>query len=389
MKSLIKLIRVTTPSATFKFLLKGQSRFLSNFFNVIAVTGDDVFLDDIKKNEEIECHVVPMKRNISLINDFISLINLYLFFRKEKPTIVHSVTPKAGLLSMIAAYFASVPIRIHSFTGLIFPTKRGLKKYIIMTTDKILCYFSTNLYSDGNGVKRDLLNYNITKKEIKVLANGSIDGLDCNYFNKKSIQKKTKSIIKKKYSISDDNFVFIFVGRLVKDKGINELILAFNDLTKKNNKLKLLLVGDFENNLDPLNNLTNEIININKSIILTGVVDDVRPYFAISNVFVFPTYREGFPVSLMEAGAMNLPSIVTNVNGCNEIIKDNFNGLVIPPKEKQVLRDKMFEIYSNNNLYNLLSNNSRKAIVDKYNQKKVRNLINIEYNNLLSSVKTN
>lgn len=389
MNSLIKLIRVTTPSATFKFLLKGQSKFLSKFFNVKVLTGDDIFLNDIKKNEEIECHVIPMKRNISLVNDLISLINLYLFFRREKPTVVHSITPKAGLLSMIAAYFAFVPIRIHSFTGLIFPTKRGFMKYIIMAADKIICNFSTNLYSDGNGVKRDLLSYNITKKEIKVLAHGSIDGLDCNYYSKKSIRKKTMDTIKKKYSILDDDFVFVFVGRLVKDKGINELTLAFDNLSKKNEKLKLLLVGNFENNLDPLDHLTHEILNKNKSIILTGLVDDVRPYFAVSNVFVFPTYREGFPVSLMEAGAMSLPSIVTNVNGCNEIIENNFNGLVVPVKDIQTLRDKMFEIYSNYNLYNSLMNNSRKIIIDRYNQKKIRNLINNEYNKILSDLNKN
>lgn len=384
MNSQIKLVRLTTPSSTFKFLLKGQPKYLSKFFKVKVLTGDDVFLNDIKKNEKIECYVIPMKRNISLINDFVSLIKLYLFFRKEKPTIVHSITPKAGLLSMLAAYFAFVPIRIHSFTGLIFPTKKGFLKYVIMAADKFICSFSTNLYSDGNGVKRDLLNYKITKKEIKVLGHGSIDGLDCNYFSKKSVSKKTKDRLKIKYLIAEDDFIFVYVGRLVKDKGINELTLAFNDLSNKNEKLKLLLVGDFEKNLDPLNDLTNEILSRNKNIILTGLVEDVRPYLSISNVFVFPTYREGFPVSLMEAGSMNLPSIVTNVNGCNEIIKNNFNGLVIPSKNVQILIDKMFEIYSNKNLYNTLMNNSRKIIVERYNQQKIRSLINTEYNNLLS-----
>ena len=290
---------------------------------------------------------------------------------------------------MIAAYFAFVPIRIHSFTGLIFPSRKGFMKYVIMVADKVICSFSTNLYSDGNGVKEDLFNYKITKKEIKVLGHGSIDGLDCNYYSKRSISKKTLDILKIKYSFSDDDFIFVYVDELVKDKGINELILAFNDLYNKNEKLKLLLVGNFEKNLDPLDDFTIEILSKNKNIVLTGLVEDVRPYLSISNVFCFPTYREGFPVSLMEAGSMNLPSIVTNVNRCNEIIKNNFNGLVIPSKNIQILKDKMFEIYSNKNLYNILMNNSRKIIVERYNQQKIRTLMNTEYNNLLFKLNKN
>ena len=153
-----KLIRVTTASMSFKFLIKGQARFLNQFFNVIAVTGDCDYSNEIKEIEGVDCNVIKMKRNISLIKDLIFVFKLYIFFRNEKPQIVHSITPKAGLLSMFAAYFAGVPIRVHTYTGLIFPSKSKIKRQILIIAEKLLCYFATNIYSDGNGVKNDLIN---------------------------------------------------------------------------------------------------------------------------------------------------------------------------------------------------------------------------------------
>lgn len=383
-----KLIRVTTASMSFKFLIKGQARFLNQFFNVIAVTGDCDYSNEIKEIEGVDCNVIKMKRNISLIKDLISVFKLYIFFRNEKPQIVHSITPKAGLLSMFAAYFAGVPIRVHTYTGLIFPSKSKIKRQILIIAEKLLCYFATNIYSDGNGVKNDLINYRITKKKIKVISKGSIDGLNHDFFNKKLISTKIKKEILSKLNISNNEFIFIYVGRLVKDKGINELVFAFNELSKSYKKTKLIMVGAFENNLDPLNNNTLKLINENKQIVLTGLVNDVRPYFSISNVFVFPTYREGFPITVMEAGSMSLPSIVTDINGCNEIIKNNVNGLIIPSKNVSLLKKKMIELIENQVLYKKISQNARKIIIKNYNQKQIRKTLVEEYSKLLKDLKS-
>jgi glycosyltransferase involved in cell wall biosynthesis len=179
--------------------------------------------------------------------------------------------------------------------------------------------------------------------------------------------------------------VFIFVGRLVGDKGINELITAFKQLKITN--VKLLLVGPLESELDPLLSETLQEIEQNPLIISIGFQKDVRPYFAISNCLVFPSYREGFPNVVMQAGAMELPSIVSNINGCNEIIKEAQNGLIIPPKNSIALHQAMRKIQEDKALYQTLQNNSRKMIVERYEQEKIWKAILEEYEQLLLQIK--
>jgi glycosyltransferase involved in cell wall biosynthesis len=324
-----------------------------------------------------------MERKISIFKDLISLIRLYFFFKREKPIIVHSISPKAGLLSMTAAYFAKVPIRIHTFTGLIFPTQKGVLKKILILMDKFICYFSTDIYPEGNGVKKDLINHGITKKNLEVLVNGSVNGIDLEYFNQKNISLQQKTELIGKLKLNDDDFVYVYVGRLVTDKGINEMIDAFNQLSFQYKKIKLLLVGSYEPELDPLKNITKKIIRNNINIISVGYQDDIRPFLSISDIFVFPSYREGFPNVLMQAGAMGIPSIVTNINGSNEIIIEGLNGVIIEPKDINSLKLKMTEFYKNRQFHLKLKNNSRINILNRYDQSLVWDSILKEYNSLI------
>jgi glycosyltransferase involved in cell wall biosynthesis len=178
--------------------------------------------------------------------------------------------------------------------------------------------------------------------------------------------------------------VFCFVGRIVKDKGINKLLSAFDRLSKENKDVKLLLVGPEERELDPISKQSQEIIKNNKQVISVGFQKDVRPFLAQSDVFVFPSYREGFPNVVMQAGAMELPSIVTNINGSNEIIEEGVNGTIIPVKDENALFDKMKLLAEDENLRNNLAKNARQMIVDRYEQKFVWNELLDEYNRLLS-----
>ena len=374
-----KLIRISTVALSLDVLLKGQLDFLNKYYNVIAVSGHDSHLEAVSKREKVSTIDVKMQRQISPFNDLISLIKLYNVFRKEKPDIVHSITPKAGLLGMTAAYFAGVPIRIHTFTGLVFPTRTGIMQKILILMDKILCKFATNIYPEGEGVKQDLLNYRITNKPLNVIANGNVNGLDLNFFDKNNFSTQELDDLKIRLNIDNEEFIFIFVGRLVADKGINELVKAFIKISETNKNSKLLLVGPFEDDLDPLEKSTLEVIKSNSSIISVGYQNDVRPYFAISNALVFPSYREGFPNVVMQAGAMNLPSIVSNINGCNEIIIPNENGIIIPVKNQEKLYDAMLEMISNEKAYLVMKNNARKLIESRYSQELVWKAILEEY----------
>lgn len=379
-----KIIRVSTIPLSLNILMKNQFLFLRKYYDVIAVSSGGEDLEELEKREGVKTKAIEIKRKISLIDDLCSLWNLYFYFRKEKPLIVHSITPKAGLLSMIAGKLARVPIRIHTFTGLIFPTKTGMMKILLIQMDKILCYCATNVYPEGKGVKNDLIEYKITNKPLKILANGNINGIDLDYFDRSKINDKKYLKLKNNLGINEDSFVFIFIGRLVKDKGITELISAFTNLNNK--KFKLLLVGQIESDHDPLFSETLEQISTKEGIISVGFQRDVRPYLAISDVLVFPSYREGFPNVVMQAGAMELPSIVTDINGSNEIIINNENGIVVPVKNVLLLQNAMEKIYIDVNFRTKLKNNSRKMIADRYQQNVVLEALLDEYQTLERNV---
>lgn len=383
-----KIIRTSTIPGSLNVLLKGQLRFLNKYFNVIALSGYNKTLELVRDREGVEIIGCSMERKISPFRDLISLLKLIFIFIKEKPVIVHSITPKAGLLTMLAAKITGVPIRIHTFTGLIFPTEKGIRQRLLIRMDMLLCSAATNIYPEGNGVKEDLLSYNITSKPLKVIANGNVNGIDLNFFNPNHISIKKQVDLKKHLGIDIDDFVFIFVGRLVRDKGINELVQAFINLTKTHGsrqKNKLLLVGNFESKLDPLQTSTLNHIKDNKNIIFAGYQLDVRPYFSISDVLVLPSYREGFPNVVLQAGAMGLPSIVTNISGCNEIIVEGVNGMIIPVKDIDEIESAMRKLIDDKYLFNSLSSISRKMIENRYEQKIVWDALLKEYSTLLQT----
>ncbi|NBC57063.1 MAG: glycosyltransferase [Bacteroidetes bacterium] len=390
-KPLLKLIRVSTVAVSLDKLLEGQLNFLSKHFKVIGVSSpSNNNLKEVGQRENVDVKAISMERKISLLKDFCSLVQLVILFKKESPQIVHSITPKAGLLSMIAGYFSGVPIRIHTFTGLIFPSKTGLLQKILIVMDKLLCNCATHIYPEGEGVKNELLKYNITSKPLKVLANGNVNGINTSHFNPKNYTHKQKQALRQQLDIKEQDFVFIFVGRLVRDKGINELVTAFKSLSLGEGfreRLKLLLVGPYEHELDALSKETLEAIDQNPNIITAGFQEDVRPYYAIANALAFPSYREGFPNVVLQAGAMNLPSIVTDINGCNEIIEDGKNGLIIPPKNSDALQQAMFKLMEDQNLFQELKRNARDMITSRYEQKLVWEALLEEYKRLLVNSK--
>lgn len=378
-----KLIRTATIPGSLDFLLKGQLGFLNKEYEVIAVSGHGAHLENVASREGVRTVPINMQRQISPFKDSVSLWKLFRLFKKEKPLIVHSITPKAGLLSMTAAYFAGVPIRIHTFTGLIFPSKTGFFQKILILMDKILCAFATNIYPEGQGVKQDLIRFKITNKPLKIIANGNVNGIDTTYFSSQEVLLSQKQQLKEKLGIKENDFIFIFVGRLVRDKGINELVAAFNQLSKENCNIKLLLVGPEEPDLDPLNLITLQILEQNSAMKQLGFQSDVRSYFAIADALVFPSYREGFPNVVLQAGAMGLPVIATNISGCNEIIIEGTNGILIPVKKAQAIYNAMKELVQNTTLKMKMQQNARTMIVSRYQQQLVWDALLMEYKQLV------
>ena len=386
-----KLIRITTVPISFKVLLKGQLRFMtSNGFDVKGVSSEGEELREVRENEGIVMEAINMSRKITPFQDLKSLWEMWNFLRKEKPQIVHTHTPKAGIIGMLAARLAGVPHRLHTVAGLPLMEATGTKRKILNFVEKLTYSSATRVYPNSKGLYDFILQNNFTQSnKLKIIANGSSNGINTTFFSPEQVSETEKAALREKLNIQPDDFVFVFVGRIVSDKGINELIKAFSELQTVENKptdIKLLLVGGLENDLDPLNPETLAEINQNRDIISVGFQQDVRPFFAISDALVFPSYREGFPNVVMQAGAMGLPSIVSDINGCNEIIIEGENGLIIPSKNVEKLKEKMLTLAKDKNLYTKLKGNSRRMIENRYEQSVVWNALLEEYEGLLQSV---
>ena len=378
-----KLFRVTTVPESLNILLRGQHKFMSkNGFEVIGISSAGHALYEVSQEEEIRVIEINMSRKITPIKDFLSVYNLYKLIKKEKPIIVHSHTPKAGAVAMMAAKIANVPIRLHTVAGLPLMEAKGIKRKLLNFVEKVTYACATKVYPNSKGLYDFIVEEElISSIKMKIIANGSSNGIDTSYFDSERISEKQREEFLTRLIIQKKDFVFIFVGRLVGDKGINELIDAFARI--KDSNVKLLLVGGLESDLDPLKSETIHEIDKNKNIISVGFQKDVRPYFAISHCLVFPSYREGFPNVVLQAGAMGLPSIVSNINGCNEIIQEGINGSIIPSKDRESLYTVMHKIISDEAWRKQLAGNARDIIVSHYEQKLVWDALLIEYKHLL------
>lgn len=315
---------------------------------------------------------VKMERRISLVSDMRALVNLVRLFRKERPDMVHSITPKAGLLSMVAARIARVPVRLHSFTGLVSPTAKGLQRLVLTTTDRITCACATHIHAEGEGVRSDLIKCGITGKEVTVLHHGNIKGIDLKYFKVDEDVEHKACSIRKDYDIPDDSFTFIFVGRVVKDKGISELIQSYSRLRNEGRNIHLLLVGIEETGGNLPEDIRRTIFDDPTIHFTEKWVTDLRPYYFASQALVFPSYREGFPNVVLEAGALSLPSVVTDINGSREIISDGKNGLVVPPHDSQALYEAMKKLIDNPGILPGMGDLARKEIEEKFDARDVR-----------------
>ena len=425
-----KIIRACTVSMSVGFV-KGMLPDLTKKYEVVLLSSPGPEMDEAREQYGVRTIEVPMERHISPVKDFLSLCRLIRVFLRERPDMVHSMTPKAGLLCMTAAWLTRVPVRIHTFTGLVWPTSTGLKRRILMLTDAITCWCATHVIPEGEGVKADLMNNGITRKPLRILGYGNVMGIDMERFSVLSVECSKEFSVSsvecskecsKEFSVLSvecldsklKTFTFLFVGRIVRDKGINELVEAFCRLYEERPEVRLNLVGFFEENLDPVSEETHRMIEENPNIIMAGerTGDDLVRSYAEADCFVFPSYREGFPNTVLEAGAMGLPCIVTDINGSREIITDiahadladhadslttndtndflsrrsrrsrrfdlnkklktKTNGIIIPPKDAEALYEAMKMMVTDDNMRGAMAKNARQMIESRFEQGFVR-----------------
>lgn len=386
----LKIIRAATLGTSLYTFCEGiLSDLRKKGYEVVAVSSPDADFDALREREGVRTIALPMERRMAPLKDLIALFRLFRIFIKEKPQMVHSMTPKAGLLCMLASWLARVPVRVHTFTGLVFPTAKGLTRRLLMTTDWLTCACATHVIPEGQGVLNDLKNNGITSKPMKVLGYGNVMGVNMKRFSRRPEVMEKAALLQQK-----SVFTFVFVGRIVGDKGINELVQAFTALLAQDCAVKsrLVLVGRFEEKLDPISSETKKIIDSTPEIEAVGQQfdDDLLAWYAAADCFVFPSYREGFPNTVLEAGAFGLPSIVTDINGSREIIfsyeKDpqGATGLIVPSHDAEALQKAMAWMITHDAERNRMAANARPSIESRFEQHFVRQCLYDFYDEILN-----
>ena len=363
-----KLCLITTVPMSFATLLEGQPRYLSDDFDVSLVCGPGPHVEEVEEAEGLPVHVIPLTRQITPKDDAIAVAQLTRLLRDLKPDIVQTYTPKAGLVGMTAAALARVPIRVHGVVGMPLMEASGKRAAMLQVSERTTYRMATHLTCNSFEL-RDWIHGNLTRRPITVVGNGSINGVDVEKFSASQFSKTANTRLRRSLGIKPSETVFLFVGRVVRDKGVEELVTAFTRLAQDHPKVRLLMVGDYEPELDPLSDPVDDAIRNHPGIIEAGWVSDVRPYLAISHCFVLPSYREGLPNSLIEAGSMGLPSIATNINGCNEVVVPGENGELVPKKNAAALEAAMRRMIEDPTHRERLQGRSRDSITARFAQR--------------------
>jgi glycosyltransferase involved in cell wall biosynthesis len=381
------LIHVTTVHNTFYFIYDQIGYVLNRGFEVHGVCssthGDR---EGVAVRENIPMHAIDMTRRINPLADLGALTRLYRLFRKLKPAIVHAHTPKGGLLGVLAARLARVPVVIYGMHGLPFVTANGLKRQLLRWTEALSCRFAHRVMAVSFAIReRALAEGFCPEDKIRVLGLGSASGVDAEArFNPEKLKPGVRDEAREIYHIPESSLVLGFVGRIVQDKGIIELAEAWNLLRTEFPSLYLILVGAIESQ-DPVPPRILEQLQADPRVRFCGFVQDLVSLYAIMDVLVLPTYREGFPVSILEAAAMRLPVVATAVDGCTEAVVDGTTGLLVPPRDAAELTRAISRLVADPHLRERMGEASRQRVLKDFSPELICQELYGNYMELLSS----
>lgn len=324
---------------------------------------------------------VEITRNISPIKDLKAIFKIYKYIKKNKIAKVVGHTPKGGMIAMIASFFANISDRIYFRHGIIYETSTGFKKILLKNIDALTGRLATKVVCVSNSVKERSENdkLNNPKKNI-ILGLGTCNGIDTEgKYNPEKADQNNIQAIKESLKIGVNDKVIGFVGRIVKDKGIDELIQAWKIVKLLNPNLKLLLVGPIEER-DSISEESKRIIFEDESIVFTDFVLDSAPYFSLMDIFILPSYREGFPTVTLEASSMKLPVIITKATGCEESIRENSTGIFTSHEPKDIAEKILFYV-NNEEIAKQHGENGRVFVRSNFEETKIWNFIsdNLKY----------
>jgi glycosyltransferase involved in cell wall biosynthesis len=371
----LKICRVTTvPYAYvhFKDVLKSIH---SEGHDIALVSSDGDYWNVLEVELGIQKSMVNIEREINPLRDILSIISLFRFFKKNSFDIVHSSTPKAGLLTSIAAFFARVPVRIHTFTGQRWETLTGFKRALLIFLDKLVVALNTWCYTDSPSQTSYLQEMGILKKsKSSCLGHGSFGGIDPEKYS-----KRQSAISRSDLNIPDDAYVLSFVGRLNRDKGIVELLNAFGKVQKEIPDIYLLMIGPIEEESGVLPFECIEKIKNDKFIIHVGFQKNPEDYLRLSDVMILPSYREGFGTVVLEAAILGIPTIGSNIIGLRDAIIDGQTGLLCNVHDADSLAEKIRELFLNSDYRMRLGLRAKERVIADFHFEVLAKLLLNDY----------
>lgn len=384
-KNTVRLIHVTTIPGTLWALFRGQIKHMKNLgCEVIGVSSPGPAIEKVARRENIEMFAIPMTRAITPHKDLIGLFRMWRLFMKLRPDIVHCHTAKASLLGMLAAALAFVPVRIYTLRGLMIETRTGRTRQLLKALEWIICRCAHQVVAVSPSIMKIMIDEGICPaKKIKVLSKGSSNGVDTVRFNRDNVAPGVVEEFRADHNLPKDAVYIGFIGRIVKDKGIRELVAAFNLLKDEFPKLRLMLVGHLESE-DPIDKAVEERIKTDDRIDFVGRLDDVVPAYCVMDIVALPTYREGFPNVPMEAAAMKLPIVANRVTGCVDAIVDGVTGILTTPRDADALAESIRGLLKSPDTMRKMGDAGRARVEEFYRPEVVWNALYEEYKRLLN-----
>lgn len=387
MKNKVRLLRITTVPISLKLLLAGQLNYFRNKrYDVLAVSADGPEIIE-GKIDGAEHQIVPMTRKITPFQDLYCLIQLIIIIADFKPHIIHTHTPKAGLLGMLAGRICGTPVRLHTVAGLPLMEKRGLLKRLLVVMERLTYACATGVLPNSQGLKQYIEEHIATTPKLKIVGKGSSNGIDTLIFRRRDALEEGARAIRARHGIAPGDLVFSFVGRVVKDKGICELVEAFQLVRERiaTKHVWLVVVGPLEQDLDPIPEKELEFLTECANVVLAGYQTDVRPWIMASDIFVFPSYREGFPNVVMQACCLEVPCIVSDINGCNEIVRHQETGLIVKPKDGEALAQAMTDLAGDDGMRIQMARAARDFVCAHFDQRRVWEELSHTYEHALKT----
>jgi glycosyltransferase involved in cell wall biosynthesis len=380
-----KLIRVTTVPLSLKYLVSGQARYMQEQgFEVIVISSYGPEREEIMRKEGCRHHIIPMTRKMTPLADVRSLWLLYRFFKKEKPDIVHSHTPKAGLLAMLAARLAGVKIRIHTIAGLRFVTTSGLFRRVLVAMEKLTAQSATHVWPNSFSLLDYINKIKLVKsKKLGLIGWGSSNGIDLGRYAMAALKEGKLNEAKRLVSYDDRNIYFLAVGRIVHDKGIDELLKAFTRVHAANDHTRLILLGAFEDDVDPVSDESKAVLKTHPAIIHVGWSEEVEYYMHLSFALIHASYREGFPNVLLQAGAMGCPVICSRIEGNIDLVEQEKTGLLFEVRNEKELQEKMELALANPAVIRQYAENLREKVANHFDQRLIWQQLHQRYQELL------